>query len=215
MPRFLPGVMVLIAALPGAAQPKPEFWPGTIYDASIPTMRQILGYECGTKISSHAAILKYLEALSAAAPTRMKMFDYGQTWEGRRLVYAAIGSETSIRRLPEIQAALQRLVDPRKTDSTQAKKIMADLPAVVWLSYGVHGNETSSPDAALLTAYHLLAARQDRMVDEILSKTIVLIDPIQNPDGRDRFVNYFESTRGLEPDASPIAAEHQEPWPGG
>ena len=72
---------------------------------------------------------------------------------------------------------------------------MAELPAVVWLSYGVHGNEISSPDAALLTAYHLLAARNDKMVDEILSHVLVLIDPTQNPDGRDRFVHYFEGRR--------------------
>ena len=92
---------------------------------------------------------------------------------------------------------------------------MSGLPAIVWLSYGVHGNEISSPDAALLTAYHLLAARGDKMVDEILAHVLVLIDPSQNPDGRDRFVNYFEETRGLEPDPNPIAAEHEEPWPGG
>src|SRR5207249_1361614 len=107
------------------------------------------------------------------------------------------------------------IADPRKTPDAEARKIMAGLPAVVWLSYGVHGNEISSPDAALLTAYHLLAARNDKMVDDILGKVLVLIDPAQNPDGRDRFVNYFEQARGLEPDASPLAAEHLEPWPGG
>ena len=74
---------------------------------------------------------------------------------------------------------------------------------MVWLSYGVHGNEISSPDAALLTAYHLLAARNDKIVEDVLSKVVVLIDPTQNPDGRDRFVNYFEQARGLVPDAEP------------
>ena len=86
---------------------------------------------------------------------------------------------------------------------------------MVWLAYGVHGNEISSPDAALLTAYHLLASRNDKMVDDVLAKVVVLIDPTQNPDGRDRFVNYFEQSRGLVPDANSVAAEHNEPWPGG
>ena len=43
----------------------------------------------------------------------------------------------------------------------EAKKIAASLPAVIWLSYGVHGNEISSSDAALAEAYHLLAAQGD------------------------------------------------------
>ena len=215
MVRFLRGVVILVAALPGAAQPRFEYWPGISYDPKIPTVRQVLGYETGDRVSSHAAILKYVEALAAAAPSRMKIFDYGQTWEGRRLVYAAVGSETTIGSLSEIRAAVERLADPRKTPAAEAKHIMSGLPAIVWLSYGVHGNEISSPDAALLTAYHLLAARGDKMVDEILAHVLVLIDPSQNPDGRDRFVNYFEETHGLEPDPNPIAAEHEEPWPGG
>jgi hypothetical protein len=145
----------------------------------------------------------------------MKMYEYGESWEGRKLTYAALGSETNIRRLGEIKSAMQRIADPRKTPEAEARKLIAGLPAIVWLSYGVHGNEISSPDAALLTAYHLLAARNDKLVDDVLAKVVVLIDPTQNPDGRDRFVNYFEQSRGLIPDASPAAAEHNEPWPGG
>jgi len=163
----------------------------------------------------HAGIVRYMEALAAAAPNRLKMFDYGETWEGRKLIYAALGSEANIRKLTEIRAQMQRIADPRKTPEAEARTIMAELPAVIWLSYGVHGNEISSPDAGLLTAYHLLAARNDKLVDQILANVLVLIDPIQNPDGRDRFVHYFEQARGLEPDASPVAAEHLEPWPGG
>ncbi|MBV8818714.1 MAG: hypothetical protein JO022_10195 [Acidobacteriaceae bacterium] len=110
---------------------------------------------------------------------------------------------------------MKRLADPRKTSDAEARKLIADLPAVIWLAYGVHGNEISSPDAALETAYHLLASRNDKIVEEILSKVVVLIDPIQNPDGRDRFVHNFEVAEGLRPDPSQLAAEHNEPWPGG
>ncbi len=197
------------------AQPNREFWPGTEYDARIPTVKQVLGYEPGEQVTGYAGIDRYFEALAAAAPKCMKVFEYGQTWEGRKLIYAAVASEANLRKLAEIRTEMQRLADPRKTPEGEARRLMAELPAVVWLSYGVHGNEISSPDAALLTAYHLLAARNDKIVEGILSKVVVLIDPTQNPDGRDRFVNYFESARGLVPDASPAAAEHQEPWPGG
>jgi len=192
-----------------------RFWPGVTYDPAIPDFQKVLGYGPGERISSHANLMRYMEALAAAAPARMKIFEYAKSWEGRKLIYAAIGSEANIKRLGEIQGAMKKLADPRKTPEAEAKKLSIGLPAVVWLGYGVHGNEVSSPDAALLTAYHLLAARGDRMVQDILANTLVLIDPTQNPDGRDRFVHNFEISEGLEPDASPAAAEHNEPWPGG
>jgi hypothetical protein len=192
-----------------------EFWPGAAYDPKVPTMRQVLGYDPGDKVTGHAGLVKYMDALAAAVPARIKVFEYGESWEGRKLIYAAVGSEANIRKLGEIKSAIQRVADPRKTPEAEARKLIAGLPAVVWLSYGVHGNEISSPDAALLTAYHLLAARNDKIVEDVLSKVVVLIDPTQNPDGRDRFVNYFEQTRGLVPDANPGALEHNEPWPGG
>ena len=208
-------ICLLLAAWPLAAAERPfEFWPGAAYDSRIPTIRKVLGYEPGERITSHEGILRYLNSLAAASP-RIQVFAYGESWEGRKLVYAAVGSEANMRRLGEIRAAMARLADPRKTPAEEARRLAANLPAVIWLGYGVHGNEISSPDAALLTAYHLLAASHDKMADEILANTLVLIDPIQNPDGRDRFVHYYEQTRGLEPDASPAAAEHNEPWPGG
>ena len=215
MRRF--GVSLLAALSLGSSygQKAFEFWPGATYDSKVPTVRQVLGYEPGDKVTNHAGLVKYMDALAAAVPNRIKVFEYGESWEGRKLIYAAVGSEANIRKLGEIKNGIQRIADPRKTQEAEARRLIAGLPAVVWLSYGVHGNEISSPDAALVTAYHLLAARNDKMVEDVLSKVVVLIDPTQNPDGRDRFVNYFEQARGLVPDASPTAAEHNEPWPGG
>lgn len=202
-------------AVAGEAQEKAEFWPGASYDPSIPGHQAILGYGPGERITSPANIVRYLESLAGAAPRRMKVFDYGKTWEGRRLIYAAIGNESNMARLEWLKASMQRLADPRKTPPAEAKKLMADLPAVVWLGYGVHGNEISSPDAALLTAYHLLAARNDGLAKVVLDNAVVLIDPLQNPDGRERFVRHFEQSEGIEPDPFPLALEHTEPWPGG
>jgi hypothetical protein len=194
---------------------KTEFWPSVTYDRAVPTFKKVLGYEPGERISSHAQIMRYMEALAVAQPSRMRVFEYAKSWEGRKLVYAAIGSEANIGRLDEIRRTMGRLADPRHTSDAEARPLMASLPAVIWLGYGVHGNEISSPDAAMLTAYHLLAARQDKIVDDILAGVLVLLDPTQNPDGRDRFVHHFEESEGLAPDASPLAAEHVERWPGG
>ncbi len=86
---------------------------------------------------------------------------------------------------------------------------------VVWLIHGVHGNEISSADAALLEAYHLLASQGDPGVDAVLRDALVLIDPMQNPDGRARFVSANLQGRAANPDPAPYSAEHDEPWPGG
>src|SRR5437764_13085449 len=131
---FGTAVLSLTAAF---AQNPAELWPGATYDSKIPTLKQVVGHEAGEKVTSHAGLVKYMEALAAAAPTRMKVFEYGESWEGRKLIYAAIGSEANMRRLPEIKSAIQRLADPRKTTEADARKLTAGLPAVVWLSYGV------------------------------------------------------------------------------
>ena len=210
MTRFL---LPFLAAWSLAAQNAPvEFWPGTAYDPAVPTLQKIAGYAPGERISWHANIVRYFEALAAAQPARIKVWEYAKTWEGRRLIYAAVGSEANIKRLDEIKSAMRKIGDPRQTGDAEARKLMATVPAVVWLGYGVHGNEISSPDAAMLTAYHLLAARRDPVVDAILANAVVLIDPMQNPDGRDRFVHHFEQSEGIEPQAEPAALEHNEPW---
>ena len=168
MTRLAISLLAVVCLAPVYAEKPFEFWPGTTYDSKVPTVRQVLGYEPGDKVTNHAGLVKYMEALAAAAPSRMKVFEYGESWEGRKLIYAAVGSEANIRKLGEIKSAIQRIADPRKTPEAEARKLIAGLPAVVWLSYGVHGNEISSPDAALLTAYHLLAARNDKIVDDVL-----------------------------------------------
>lgn len=193
-----------------------EYWPGTRYDPAIPAGKQVIGHAIGDRISWAGQAVQYLEALAKAAPTRMKLFDYGNTWEGRRLVYAVIASEANMRRMPAIQAGMKKLHDPRLLrDSEEARKLVAELPTITWLAYSVHGNEISGTDASLITAYHLLAAKGDAIVDRILANTIVVIDPSENPDGRDRFVHHYEINEGLQPDVEPFAAEHNEQWPAG
>lgn len=210
---LLPAIALL--TLPAAAQTRFEFWPDAQYDASIPTQEKVLGYGPGERIAPHADIVKYFDALAAAAPARIKIVEYGKTWEGRKLIYAIVGSEANLRRAPEIQQNQKKLADPRKTAPAEAQRIIASAPAVVGLSYGVHGNEISSPDAAMMTAYHLLASRNDKLVAGVLANVVVLIDPLQNPDGRDRFVQNYRVSEGIEPDPNAASAERAEPWPGG
>ena len=191
------------------------FWPDADYSSAIPTFETVLGYKPGERITWHADAIRYFEALAEAAPERISIASYAKSWEGRDLVYVVVTSAENMARIDDIKANMQRLADPRQTSRSEAQDIIRNQPAVTWLSYGVHGNEISSTEAAMLTAYHLLASRGDPRVTDIMRDTVVVIDPMQNPDGRDRFIHHFEISEGLVPDSDRISAEHNEPWPGG
>ena len=197
------------------AKASDSLWTNSHYDKSIPTFSKVLGYEVGERISSHNDVLRYYDALEKASPDNIKVFEYGRTWENRKLIYAVIGSAENIAKLDQFESAMQTLSDPRATDAIEAQNLIKKTPGSVWLAYSVHGNEISSTDAAMMTAYHLLASENDAMVNKILANTLVFIDPLQNPDGRSRFVNRYYETVGLQDNGDRFNAEHNEPWPQG
>ena len=193
----------------------PDLSPGTRYDSRIPTLAQVAGHAIGDELSTPEDIVFYLKALETAAPDRARLIEYGRTWEGRPLHVLIVGSPERLARLDEIRAGMGQLADPRGLAAPAAERLVATLPVVVWLMHAVHGNETTSSDAALAEAYHLLAAQGDTRVDTILREALVIIDPLQNPDGRARFLATNRQGRAAIPDPEPAAAEHDEPWPGG
>ena len=205
---------VILAALfcllsaPASAQ---GLWPGTTYDPGVPSLKAVLGHEHGDAISTPADVTRYLEALAQAVPDRTRLVHYATSWEGRPLHYLVVGSPERLAKLDEVKRGLQTLA----SGAAEADRLIADLPVVVWLIHGVHGNEISSSDAALAEAYHLLAARGNADVDITLRSALVIIDPMQNPDGRNRFVTGNLVGQAIEPDPNPQSAEHDEPWPGG
>ena len=207
-------LVALTFSLIAFAQPF-EFVPGAKYDPGVPTLKQIVGHDIGEGITLHHEMEKYLAALEKAAPNRVKLFRHGATWEGKALYHFVIGNPANLARLEEIKASLRKLADPRTLSKAEADALTASLPSVVWLAHSVHGNEISSTDAALMTAYHLLAAQGDALVENALQNSLIVIDPMQNPDGRDRFINYFRQNMGRWPSEDLQSAEHNEVWPGG
>ncbi len=197
------------------AQQDFEYWPNADYDPAIPTVESVLGYAPGERITWHRDALRYFKALEASQPERVSMHRYASSWEGRELVYVVISSPENMRRIDNIKRDMQSLRNAAATSRSEADRIIQSGPAITWLAYGIHGDEISSTDAAMLTAYHLLAARGDSRVDDILRKSIVIIDPMLNPDGRDRFIHGFEMAEGLSPDPDRLSAEHDQPWPSG
>ncbi|MEO8501377.1 MAG: M14 metallopeptidase family protein, partial [Vicinamibacteria bacterium] len=189
--------------------------PATAYDPKIPTIKQVLGYDHGDEITSPENVAAYLKALSAAAPERTRLVEYARSWEGRPLWIFVVGSADHMAKLDTVKAGLKKLADPHITTAAEREDLIKSLPVSVWLLHGVHGNEISSSDAALAEAYHLLAAKNDVGVDAIMANALVVIDPMENPDGRARFLFQNLQGRAAIPDAEPISAEHDEPWPGG
>ncbi|HEU0013494.1 MAG TPA: M14 family metallopeptidase [Longimicrobium sp.] len=197
--RALPAAAALLLAGPLAAQDAP------------PSPAQVLGYEMGDRFTPYAGVQRYARALADASPL-VEYRPYGTTPEGRELFQLVIASADHLQRLPQILAANAELTRP-ETSAERARQIAEGNPAIVYFSYGVHGNETSSSEAGMWTAWDL--ARNAPEVRGVLDNLVVVIDPVTNPDGRDRYVQWFHSVMGERPNPSPHAREHREPWPGG
>lgn len=178
----------------------------------VPSPQDVLGYARGERFTPGADVVRYMDALAAAVPDRVRVERYGKTGEGRPLIQVVIGRPDVMSRLEDVLARNRQLADPDLAES-QARAIASSNPAVVYLSYGVHGNESSSSEAAMWTAWDL--AREAPNVAGALDSVIVVIDPVVNPDGRNRYVNFYRQARGAEPNPHAASREHREPWPGG
>lgn len=181
-------------------------------DPRIPRPEATFGAPLGARFNHWERMLDYLAALDAASD-RAVLLDYGRTAEGRRLVLLAISTPGNLAKLDEIQRDHQRLADPGSLSAAERERLIGRTPSVVWLAYGVHGNESSSAEAAMGAAYVLAAGEGD--FARQLERTVVLIDPLMNPDGRERYLSNYEQRRGAEPNPRREAAEHSEPWPSG
>lgn len=196
--------LVLLAML---AMPAPPL----AGQASVPSPQDVLGYGIGQRFTDASEVVSYFQAL-AQASDRVVVEEYGRSLEGRHLIQAIIALPEYHQRLPEILALNRELTDP-ETTPVRAAEIAATNPTVVYFSYGIHGNESSSSEAALWTAWDL--AREAPEVAGVLEQVVVVLDPVVNPDGRDRYVHFFRQAMGRDPNPNIASREHREPWPGG
>ncbi|MPS36155.1 MAG: peptidase M14 [Stenotrophomonas sp.] len=206
--RFLALALLLaIGAMPAFAQNSYYFPAARQFDARVPSPQQFLGYDIGSHYTRHDRLVAYFNEL-ARVSDRVRVEVIGQSYEQRPLLLVTITSPRNHARSAQIAAQRQALVDPAQPLPGD------DAPSVVWLGYSVHGNETSSGEAAMLTAYYL-AANQDAETAGWLENAVVVIDPAQNPDGRDRAGNWHNAWGSRPPSADPADREHVEPFPTG
>lgn len=173
----------------------------------IQSPAEFLGYQLGSQFTPHERIAGYFGYI-AQASKNVKLTQYGKTSEGRPLLTAFVASDENIGKLEEIRQNNLRLTGL----TTGAGS--TDFPAIVWLSYNIHGNEPSSSEAAMEMLYEM-ADPSDTKTKNWLKNMVVVIDPCQNPDGRERYVNFYNPIHTTPPDADPAAREHRETWPGG
>lgn len=177
------------------------------FDPKIPSPEEFLGYPVGEYHTRHDRIVAYLQKL-ADVSDRASLVTYGRTHELRQLVILQISTPENIAKISEHQK--NHLAALEQSNSTSNN----DRPVFINLGYNVHGNEPSSSEAALLSAYTLVASQSDE-VSKYLENSIVFIDPTINPDGRDRHTQWANSYRGTPKVKDPADIEHNEGWPRG
>ncbi len=168
---------------------------------------KFLGYTLGDHFTPHYRVVDYFRYVSTVSKN-MKLQEFGKTNEGRPLMAAFIASNENINRLEEIRTNNLRLA------GLQSGTADAKQPVIVWLSYNVHGNEPVSTEASMQTLYDLVNPENTR-TQAWLKNAVVVIDPCLNPDGRERYVNFYNPIHNQTPDPLRFTREHAEPWPAG
>ena len=192
-------------------QAPPQFIESVDFDPTIPSPESIIGYAVAAKAVRYSTLIRYLQAL-AEASKQVTLTTYGQTHEGRTLYYLTITSEANHKRLARIKADNAKLSDPRKLNEPgQANRLVKTLPAVAWLNYSIHGDELSSTEAAMYVAYHLAAAK-DGANRKLLDQVVIHINPLVNPDGRERYLSHLEQLTGVVSSPDLQSMQHQALW---
>ncbi|MBK7808573.1 MAG: zinc carboxypeptidase [Saprospiraceae bacterium] len=177
------------------------------FSEKVPAPSKFLGYEIGEFHTRHDQIISYFKSLDEASENAMYI-EYGKTYEGRPLSMLVISSAENLKNLENIRK--QHLASIDKYDETTSK----NLPLVINMGYSVHGNEPSTSEAALLTAYTLLASNQKSVMD-YLKHAVIFIDPAINPDGRERHTQWANMYRAEHLVSDNADVEHNENWPRG
>ena len=186
---------------------------GIGYDSQLQSPAQFLGYELGQQFTIYADIEAYLKYL-ADKSDKLVLRPYGQTYEGRKLYSLVISSPENLSQLETLRQQHLRLVDLAVENPQQAKQMADKQPIFVSLSYNIHGNEPSTTEAALQLAWRMAAAT-DAATADWLKQSVTILFVCINPDGRDRYVYWYNGIQRHTGGDEPADMEHYEPWPNG
>ncbi|WP_420593116.1 M14 family metallopeptidase [Robiginitalea biformata] len=174
-----------------------SFFTAIAFGQELQSPSEFLGYELGTQFTRHHRVVEYFRYVADARSEQVLLEQYGETNERRPLITATLSSAANMQRLGAIREAHLEALEGQGSQG----------PAIVWLSYNVHGNESVSTEASMQTLYDLLTTRSS-----YLENTVVIMDPCINPDGRDRYVNWYNQFKNTPYQADPNSKEHHEGW---
>jgi hypothetical protein len=159
--------------------------------STVPTPRDVLGHDIGAPniLDHYADILKYYRALAAKSP-RVKIIETGKTEEGRETVVVLISSEENIKNLDVNRKNLAKLADPRGLSDDEAKKIIGETKPMYVALGGLHSAETGPPEMLMELAFRL-AVEDSPIINKIRENVIVGLNPATDPDGRDRYTDWY------------------------
>ena len=178
------------------------------YNENIQSPEEFLGYEIGFEHTRHDLIVSYLNYLSNSSK-KAEIIKYGESHEGRDLIMLTVSSTNNLSNLDKIKQEHLKYTEP-----TSNLEVNKNLPVIINLGYGVHGNEPSSAEAAMLAAYTLVASENIK-IKRLIENSVVFIDPTINPDGRDRHSQWANQYKSINLVADSNDAEHNEMWPKG
>jgi len=183
------------------------------YIDSVDHPNKFLDFDYATRVATPEQITSALRSW-ADQSDRLKVIEYARSHENRPLHAVFISSPENLKNLNSIKDKISQLADARNTNDRKAKTLINELPAVAWMAYSIHGNETSGADAALGIIYHLIASKDDDIL-ELLDDMVIIVDPLMNPDGRARFAKNLEQYRGTAPNYDDQSLIHTGDWPYG
>ena len=176
--------------------------------AQLKAPGEFLPHKLGEQFTPHEMLADYVRHVAANSPN-VVLKEYGRTNEQRPLLLTYISSPQNLARLEEI-----RLNNLRRAGILEGAADPNLAPAIVWLSFNVHGNEAAGSESSM-AVLHALADPQNTRTQAWLKNTIVILDPCINPDGQARYTHWYRIASNRTPDPRPDSREHQEPWPGG
>ncbi|PPK86628.1 zinc carboxypeptidase [Neolewinella xylanilytica] len=188
-------------------------FPENLDQSEILSPRQFLGYRLGERFTEYAASVAYFDYLDEQSP-RLRVERYGSTYEGRPLLLVIATNAENMERLEAIRATQLQLVDSWEGDGAQVESLLASQPVINSYSYNIHGNEASSTEAAMQVAYEL-ATTEDPVTETALASTVNLLFVCINPDGRDRYVYWYNGMARATGGEEPHDLEHYAPFPNG
>lgn len=189
------------------------FFPWAQPNGAIPTTSQLLGFDAGDRAATHAEIERAFRTW-ADISDRATFVEHARTYEGRSMFHLVITRPDRQSRLDEIKGAYAKLANPDGLSDNDARRLMQGLPAVAWLGHSIHGDETSGADGALALAHHLLSDDSPE-TRALLDDLVIILDPMMNPDGRDRFLKMVAENRGNVPNTDHQSLLHTGDWPRG